>query len=102
MLSDQFTLSLVLKVDGYVVYLKSPLRKAFWSTVPSLSHKFTTLFSFSFLPKHFLKSLVFSSLTHWLFKCGSFHICTAADLPDIFQLLMFHCSWRKHFVAFAF
>ena len=38
----------------------------------------------------------------WLSKCVSFHICIAVDLPGFLQLLMFHCGWRKHFVAFAF
>ena len=56
------------------------------------------MFSFSFVPRYFLMSLLMSSLTHWLFNsvllihiCGFFHFLCAVDTVSL------HSDWKRFF-----
>lgn len=78
----------------WFVFLKSYLRTISLSRIYIIytafirSHKFCNVFSFSFVSKYFLISLVTSSLIHWLFKNVLFNFHNMVNFSALHLLLI--------------
>lgn len=72
------------------------------TTALGVSHKFFNIeLLLSFISRHFLISLVVSSLTPWLFGNGLFNFQIFVNSPNVLCccfLISFNCSWGMYFV----